>query len=85
MYVPFVANLLLLHNKRQVVVDYNLHRENQRRYNYDYKQGQHILELLSKPTKLGQRTKGPFLIEQVHANGTFTIHHGPSLIYRVNI
>ena len=28
--VPFVANLMLLHNKRQAVVDYNLRRENQR-------------------------------------------------------
>ena len=85
MDVPFVANLLLLHDKRQAVIDYNLRRENQRRYNYDYKQGQQVLEILSKPTKLGQRTKGPFVIEQVHANGTLTIRRSPLLTDRVNI
>ena len=83
--VPFVENLLLLHNKRQAVVDYNLQRENQHQYNYNYKQGQQVLELVSKPMKLGPRTKGPFLIEQLHANGTLTISRGPSLIDRVNI
>ena len=83
--VPFVANLLLLHNKRQAVIDYNLRRENQRRHTYDYKKGQQVLELVPKPTKLGPRTRGPFVIEQVHANGTLTIRRGPSLIDRVNI
>ena len=49
------------------------------------KQGQQVLEILSKPTKLGKRTRGPFVIEQVHVNGTLNICRGPSLIYRVNI
>ena len=85
MDVPFVANLLLLHNKIQAVINYNLRRENQCFYNYDYKQLQQVLEVLSKPTKLGQRTRGPFVIKQVHANGTLNIHRGPLFIFRVNI
>jgi hypothetical protein len=34
--VPYVANLLLLREKRQAVIDYNLSRENNRRCNFDF-------------------------------------------------
>jgi transposase InsO family protein len=34
--VPFVADLLLLRDKRQAVIDYNLRRENNARRSFDY-------------------------------------------------
>ena len=36
-------------------------------------------------SKLGLKTHGLYRIEQVHANGTFTIHRGPGVIDRINI
>ena len=59
-YVPYVADLLLLRNHRQAVIDYNLHRENNRRRTFDYQVGGYVLELVPHPKKLGLRTRGPF-------------------------
>ena len=83
--VPFIADLLLLRNKRQALIDYNLRRENNRRRTFDYQVGQQVLELVPNPHKLGFRTRGPFSIVQVHANGTLTIRRSPVLMDRVNI
>jgi hypothetical protein len=83
--VPYVANLLLLRDKRQALIDYNLRRENNRRRNFDYRAGEFVLEVDKDPTKLGLRTSGPYRIEQVHTNGTLTIRRGPNLTDRLNI
>ena len=82
--LPFVADLLLLRDKRQALIDYNLRRENQARRNFDYQVGGYVLERIHNPTKLGQRFKGPYRIEQVHANGTITIRRTPHVTDRVN-
>ena len=37
--LPFVADLLLLRDKRQALIDYNLRRENAKRRNFDYERG----------------------------------------------
>ena len=64
--IPYVADLLLLRDKRQALIDYNLRRENYRRRNHDYQVGDYVLELLSKKgqlfPRLGQRTRGPYRI-----------------------
>ena len=83
--VPYVANLLLLRDKRQALIDYNLRRENNRRRNFDYRIGEYVLELKRDPTKMGIRTTGPYRIERVHANGTLTIRRGQGLTDRINI
>ena len=83
--VPYIANFLLLRDKRQALIDYNLRRENNRRRNFDYQAGEYVLELKKDPTKLGIRTTGPYRIEQVHTNGTLTIRRGPGLTDRINI
>jgi hypothetical protein len=83
--VPYVANMLLLRDKRQTLIDYNLRRENNRLRTFDYQVGQDVLELIPKPNKLGHFTKGPYRIEQVHTNGTITIRRSPTLTDRINI
>lgn len=85
MDVPYVADMIMLREQRQALIDYNLRRENYRRRNFDYRVGDYVLELVPNPTKLGFRTKGPFRIEQVHTNGTLTIRRSPILTDRVNI
>jgi hypothetical protein len=71
--IPYVADLLLLRDKRQALIDYNLRHENNCHRNYDYRIGDQVLELLPEPNKLGHHTRGPFSILQVHTNGTVTI------------
>ena len=83
--LPYIADLLLLRDKRQALIDYNLRRENNKRRTHDYKINDYVLELVPNPTKLGFRTRGPFRVEQVHTNGTLTIRRSPTLIDRVNI
>ena len=85
MDIPFMADLLLLCKKCQTLIDYNLRRENNRRRNYDYQIGDRVLEILPKPNKLGQFTKGPFTITRVHTNGTVTIQRTHGLRDRLNI
>jgi hypothetical protein len=77
--VPYVANLLLLREKRQAVIDDNLSWENNRQCNFDYVAGQQVLELVPDPAKLETRMKGPYRILQVHTNGTVTIERAPGL------
>ena len=37
------------------------------------------------PTKLGERSEGPFWVEVVHTNGTITIRRNQHVTERVNI
>ena len=85
MDLPLIADLMVLRNKRQALIDYNLRRENYKRRTFDYQVGQHVLELAANPNKLGPATKGPFRIEQVHCNGTLTIRRSATIVDRVNI
>ena len=44
-----------------------------KRRRYDYVQGQEVLKKIHDPTKLGERTEGPYTITRVHVNGTVTL------------
>ena len=87
--IPYIANLIMLRDKRQAIINYNLWRENNRRRNYDYRVGQQVYEIVKTKTGIGQKlqtqTRGPYTIEQVHTNGTLTIRRTPLLRDRVNI
>ena len=37
------------------------------------------------PTKLGERSEGPYRVERVHTNGTITIRRNDHVTERVNI
>ena len=66
-------------------VNENLRRENVKRRSYDYEQGQKVLKLVHKRTKLGRRTFGPFTIQRVHVNGNITMELRPGLSERINV
>ena len=85
MDLPFVADLLLLRNKRQALIDYNLRRENLKRRNFDYEPGMEMLELTLNPNKVGKLTRGPFTIERILCNGTITIRRNANVVDRINI
>ena len=89
--VPYIANWILLRDKRQRLIDENLRRMNSRRNNYDYRVGDRVVELTKGrqtgglAPKMSPMYNGPYSVLQVHTNGTLTIQRTPTLIDRVNI
>ena len=71
--IPLVADWHAITNKREHVINDNLMRANRRRRRYDYAINQQVLKKVHGPTKLGERTTGPYRISQVHTNGTITM------------
>ena len=80
-----IPDLELIQQRRQQLIDANLHRQNQRRRFMDYRVGQQVLLKASDNRKLDSPTLGPFTIRTVHANGTLTIERAPHIWERVHL
>ena len=83
--IPVIADLQLLKDKRQYVIDKNLERTNRKRVAIDYNIGDQVLKLVYKPDKLEPRAIGPYAITRVHANGTLTIRLSPHVTERISL
>ena len=83
--LPIVADLVATRDKRQVIVDDNLRRQNLKRRFFDYTVGQQVMIKYYNPTKLGERSFGPFPVTQVHVNGNVTVRRAPHVFERINI
>jgi len=85
--IPYVADLLMMRDNRQALIDYSVRRENARRYSYDYQVGEMVMEILPKDKRprLGVVSRGPYEVLRVHTNGTITIRRSPGVEERVNI
>jgi hypothetical protein len=71
--IPLLADLHQLHTRQKIFIDKCLRHANLRRQPMDYQPGDDILILTDNPTTLQDCGIGPFLITQVHTNGTITI------------
>jgi hypothetical protein len=85
MNIPFVADLTLICDNRQRLIDERIIRSNACRHAYDYQPGQEVLKLVYKPDKLKPRAQGPYDIIVVHTNGTLTIQLNAHTIERISI
>ncbi|KAL7530913.1 LOW QUALITY PROTEIN: hypothetical protein ACHAXR_008651, partial [Thalassiosira sp. AJA248-18] len=83
--VPLIADWQVISARRTQVVNESLRRADLKRRSYDYVQGERELKKTHKPTKLGERTEGPYTISQVHVNGIVSIQLRPSVTERINI
>ena len=83
--VPLVADWKVTTHTREQKVNENLLRENAKLRSYDYRQGQKVLNLVHKPTKLGSRTFGSFAIKRVHVNENITMELRPCLGDHINV
>jgi hypothetical protein len=83
--VPLIADWHLIARRREHLVNESLRRQNMKRRRYDYVPGQQVLKKIHEPTKLGERTEGPYQIQSVHVNGTLTIILRPGVTERINI
>lgn len=83
--VPLLADLAVIRDRRQALVDDNLRRQNARRRDYDYSVNNLVMRFAHDPDKLEPRLHGPYRIQQVYTNGTVDLIIPPGYIERVNI
>ena len=85
MNVPCIVDLEQMRTQRQQVADCNNLAENRRHRYQNYVVGDEVLIITHKPTKMAARATGPFVITQVHVNGTVTIQRRPNVFERNSI
>jgi hypothetical protein len=78
------ADWQLIHERKKARIDDNNDRENARRREHDYAQGDRVLITKADFNKMEPSREGPYTIARVHANGTVTIQKGLAL-QRINI
>ena len=85
--IPLLADILTLQAHHQALVDWCLLQSNTSHVSHDYIVGEQVLKknVLSLSDKLQPSFVGPFLITQVHMNGTCTIHLSHNVLERINI
>ncbi len=83
--MPLIADWQAIAHTCKHHVNENLRCANRKQRQYDYAPGQQDLKKVHNPTKLGVRTKGPYIIECVHVNGNLTILLREGITERINI
>jgi hypothetical protein len=85
--IPLIANVLTLADLRQKQIDKCLLLANAKRNTHDYQVGDQVLikHALDASSKLEPTYKGPYLIVQVHTNGTVTILLQPNTTEQYNV
>jgi transposase InsO family protein len=72
--IPIIADLELLRQRRQALIDEEqLIRANRRRISHDYQPNDEVQMLAYKPGKLDPRASAPFRNVRIRMNGTVTI------------
>ena len=83
--IPYIADWNQIGKRRQTLVDQSCAKTNKRRIDFDYAVGQKVLLTQDGiPRKLEDKNNGPFVITQVHCNGTVRIQRG-TINERLNI
>ena len=83
--IPVVTDWEMVRQKRRARISYNNERENDKRIPMDYKVGDKVVILEKRRRKLADKTTDPFVIDQVHTNGTVTIKRSEGVFDRINI
>ena len=83
--IPVVVDLIAIQEKRQVMIDHNLMKQNQKRREYYYKIGDMVMVKAVNPSKLEPRAIGPYPITQIYTNGSVEIARTPHITERINL
>jgi len=83
--IPLISDFNVIRARRQAVIDDNTRRANLRRKFKDYKVNDEVLIQVQDPATMQPRNIGPFVIQEVHVNGTVTILRRPNVLQRINI
>jgi predicted MPP superfamily phosphohydrolase len=81
---PVVADLHLLQQQRQALIDKNLLRANRRRILHDCQPTDEVLLLTHEPDELDPQATGPHTVHSAHTNGTVTVNRNPFVRERFN-
>ena len=83
--IPLITYLQLLHKCQQTLINEQLCKIHLHHRHADYQPGDSIILLTDNPSSLQDRAFGPFLITQVHTNGTVTFQRSQFIQERINI
>jgi hypothetical protein len=83
--IPLIANWQAIATRRKYHVNDNFRGANRKRCQYDYAPSQQVLKKVHDPTKLRERTTGPYTIDRVHVNGNVSIILHPSFTECIDI
>ena len=83
--LPLQADLVLIRDRRQQLIDENLRRQNAKRREFEYQVGQEVLIKSVQPNKLEPRAHGPYTIQRVYQNGTIDVARNAQVVERINI
>jgi len=84
-FSTLIADLYLLQQNRQVLIDKQLMMANAKRISFDYQPGQKVLKAAVNPNKLDPQYEGPYSIATVHTNGTVRLQLTPQIQECINI
>ncbi len=83
--IPFLADWTKIGRRRQALVDRDNRRENKRHIDFDYAVGHKVLLIKDGINRKAEdKNNDPYVITQVHINGTFRIQRG-TINKRLNI
>ena len=83
--VPLIADLTVIRDQQQALVDKNLCRQNSKRQEHTYIVGQYIWVKNYEEDKMLPKLLGPYPIVQVFTNGTVDIQRTPTVRDRMNL
>ena len=76
--VPVIADLIAIRQRCQLLIDKNLMRHNQKRYDYKYRIGEQVMVKVYDPKKGEPRLHGPYPITELNTNGTVRVRRDPN-------
>jgi len=83
--IPYIADWTAIGQRRQASVDKDNARENARRIDFDYAVGHKVMiRKDGHVRKAEDKYLGPFIVTQVHTNGTIRIQRR-TMLERINI
>ena len=71
--IPVIADLVAIRERRQLLIDENLRRQNEKRIEYHYKVGEYVMIKVYDPTKGEDKLHGPYKIQETRTNGTVVV------------
>jgi hypothetical protein len=71
--IPVIADLVAIRERRQLLIDENLRRQNEKRLEYHYKVDDWVMIKVYDPKKGDDRFHGPYKIKETRTNGTVVV------------
>ena len=71
--ISAIVDLVAIRERRQLLIDKNLRRQNEKRIEHHYKVGDWVMIKVYDPKKGDDRLHGPYKIKETRTNGTIVV------------